>query len=79
MNISSFQAYDNIFDQSSSLKYDKKKTSSLRYFLDDIRIIRNSIAHNKKINPVQIELLNEYYNEISNNINKAFEESRKVL
>lgn len=71
-----FQAYDNIFDQSSSLKYDKKKTSSLRYFLDDIRIIRNSIAHNKKISPVQIELLNEYYNEISNNINKAFEEGK---
>lgn len=71
-----FEAYDNIFVQENALMYDKKKTSSLRFFLDDIRIIRNVIAHNKKISPVQIELLNEYYNEISKNIDKAFEEGK---
>ncbi len=71
-----FQAYDNIFEASNALKYDKKKISSLRYFLDDIRIIRNSIAHNKKISPVQIELLNEYYNEITSKIEKGFTEGK---
>ena len=66
-----FESYDKVFEHDKGLKYDKKKTGSLRYFLDDIRIIRNSIAHNKKISNVQIELLNEYYNEIVGRIEQA--------
>jgi len=34
--------------------------------LEDIRLIRNSIAHNKKITNIQIEALNEYYRGITN-------------
>ena len=59
-----FSSYDDLFVHEDALKYDNKKISSLRYFLDDIRIIRNLIAHNKKINSIQIELLNEYYEDI---------------
>ena len=66
-----FVSYDNIFDHDKGLKYDKKKITSLRYFLDDVRHIRNSIAHNKKISNVQVELLNEYYSEIIGRIEKA--------
>jgi len=71
-----FEAYDDIFEHDKGLKYDKKKTSALRFFLDDIRLIRNSIAHNKKINPVQIELLNEYYNEITSKIDNGYKNGK---
>ena len=71
-----FESYDNVFAHDKGLKYDKKKISSLRFFLDDIRIIRNSIAHNKKISDVQIELLNEYYMEIIGRIERAHEDGK---
>ena len=60
-----FASYDELFQQENGLKYDKNKIKSLRFFLEDIRLIRNAIAHNKKVTPVQIELLNAYYSEIT--------------
>jgi TolB-like protein len=59
-----FASYEDLFKQENGLKYDKNKIKSLRFFLEDIRLIRNTIAHNKKVSPVQIELLNAYYSEI---------------
>ena len=59
-----FPSYEDLFKQENGLKYDKNKIKSLRFFLEDIRLIRNTIAHNKKVSPVQIELLNAYYSEI---------------
>jgi TolB-like protein len=52
--------------ESSQLKLSKSGRDSLRFILDDIRLIRNSIAHNKKISNIQIEALNEYYRAIAN-------------
>jgi TolB-like protein len=52
--------------ENSQLKLSKSNRDSLRYILEDIRLIRNSIAHNKKISNVQIEALNEYYRAITN-------------
>lgn len=60
-----FTHYDDLFKHENALKYDKNKINSLRFFLEDIRIIRNSIAHSKKISNAQIELLNHYYAEIA--------------
>ena len=45
--------------------YSKTSRESLRYILEDIRLIRNSIAHNKKISLIQVEALNEYYRNIA--------------
>jgi TolB-like protein len=65
-----FQSIEEIF-KSSNLELTKSIRDSLRYILDDIRIIRNSIAHNKKVSNIQIEALNEYYKSISNIIKNA--------
>jgi hypothetical protein len=51
--------------ETSQLKLSKSSRDSLRYILEDIRLIRNSIAHNKKISLIQIEALNEYYRAIA--------------
>jgi TolB-like protein len=67
-----FNHYDDLFKQENALKYDNDKIKSLRFFLEDIRIIRNSIAHNKKISNSQIELLNHYYAEIADIIAIGF-------
>jgi len=47
--------------ENSQLKLSKTSRDSLRNILEDIRLIRNAIAHNKKISTIQIEALNEYY------------------
>ena len=57
--------------ESSQLKLSKTGRDSLRYILEDIRLIRNSIAHNKKISNIQIEALNEYYRAIANLIKES--------
>ncbi|MFY7936241.1 MAG: STY4199 family HEPN domain-containing protein [Flavobacterium sp.] len=44
---------------------------SLRYLLEDIRIIRNSVAHNKKLSLIQIEVLNNHFQIITESIAKS--------
>jgi TolB-like protein len=65
-----FKGIEEIF-KSSNLELTKSTRDSLRYILEDIRIIRNSIAHNKKVSNIQIEALNEYYKTISSIIKNA--------
>jgi TolB-like protein len=65
-----FKSLEDIFEN-SELKLTPSIKESLRYIFDDIRIIRNSIAHNKQISKIQIEALNEYYRLISNLIREA--------
>lgn len=57
--------------ETSYLKLSKSSRDSLRYILEDIRLIRNAIAHNKKISSIQIEALNEYYRAIANLIKES--------
>lgn len=59
-----FKSVEDIFN-SSSIQLTKNTRDSLRYILEDIRLIRNAIAHNKKISKIQIEALNEYYSTIA--------------
>lgn len=59
-----FKSVEDIFN-SSAIQLTKTTRDSLRYILEDIRLIRNAIAHNKKISKIQIEALNEYYSTIA--------------
>ena len=65
-----FKSIEEIF-QSTSIEISRSARESLRYILEDIRLIRNAIAHNKKVSLVQIEALNEYYKTISNIVAQA--------
>ncbi len=65
-----FKSFEEIF-QSSSIELTKSTRESIRYILEDIRVIRNAIAHNKKVSKVQIEALNEYYKAIAEILSKA--------
>ena len=65
-----FKSIEEIF-QSSSIELTKSTRESIRYILEDIRVIRNAIAHNKKVSNVQIEALNEYYKTIAEILTKA--------
>lgn len=68
-----FQSVEQIFSN-SNIELSKTTRDSLRLILEDIRVIRNTIAHNKKISKIQIESLNTFYLEIS----KLIKESTKT-
>ena len=59
-----FISIEEIFE-ASQMKLCKTSRESLRFILEDIRIIRNSIAHNKQVSLIQVEALNEYYRNIA--------------
>jgi TolB-like protein len=65
-----FKGIEEIF-HSSEIELSKSTRDSLRYILEDIRVIRNAIAHNKKVSSIQIEALNEYYKAIAEILKNA--------
>jgi len=65
-----FRSFEDIFRE-SNIQLSPNVRDSLRLILDDIRRIRNSIAHNKTISIVQIEALNEYYRAIARLIKES--------
>lgn len=65
------EKYLSIYDETPFLKYQKNKRDTLNFFLDDIRRIRNDIAHLKPLSYSKIELLNIYYEEITKPIQDA--------
>ena len=65
-----FKGIQEIF-HSSNIELSKSTRDSLRYILEDIRVIRNAIAHNKKVSNIQIEALNEYYKTIADILKNA--------
>lgn len=68
--------YSPLYDTTPFLKYLKEKRETLRFFLDDIRRIRNDVAHHKPLTLTQIELLNIYYQEIMTPIQDAHDQGK---
>lgn len=64
-----FLHFETFFEE-WSINISSKIRETLRFALEDIRVIRNQIAHNKTITYAQIELLNIYYLELVNSIEK---------
>jgi TolB-like protein len=65
-----FRGLQDIFD-SEGMNLNGDSRDTLRKILDDIRIIRNSVAHNKQVSNIQIEALNEYYRTIAHLIKES--------
>lgn len=70
------EKYSPLYDTTPFLKYLDKQRETLRFFLDDIRRIRNDVAHHKPLTLTQIELLNIYYEEIMTPIQDAHDQGK---
>jgi tetratricopeptide (TPR) repeat protein len=60
LNKEIFPQVEDIF-RSQTLEFSTKVRESIRLLLEDIRVIRNNVAHNKKLSRIQIEALNNHY------------------
>jgi methyl-accepting chemotaxis protein len=68
-----YPGYDPLFKDTPFLTLLKEKRVTIRTFLDDIRRIRNALAHNRRVSPIQLQLLGLYYEELSEPLQEAFD------
>ena len=66
--------YQPIYDSVPFLSFLRNKRETLQLFLDDIRRIRNRIAHHRPLTSAQIELLDLYYDQILGPIQSAHDD-----
>ena len=71
-----FPNYDPIYKDTPLLSLLKEKRVTIRNYLDDIRRIRNVLAHNKRVTPAQMALLNMYYDELVEPLQEAHDQGR---
>lgn len=68
--------YSPLYQYTPLLSFMNDKRKTLQTFLDDIRAIRNRLAHHKRVTSVHTELVNYYYQEIADPVQEAFDEGR---
>ncbi len=71
-----FPRYEPLYLQTPFLTLLKEKRVTIRHFLDDIRRVRNLLAHNKRVTPLQVQLLDLYYQELVEPLQEAFDQGR---
>lgn len=68
--------YASLFSDPSMLTLLVEPRKTLQTFLDDIRQIRNNLTVQKALTSAQIQLLDNYYTQITRPVQRAFEEGR---
>ena len=68
--------YASLFNDPPMLTLMVEPRKTLQTFLDDIRQIRNNITVQKALSSAQIQLLDNYYTQITRPVQRAFEEGR---
>ncbi len=68
--------YSSLFSDPMMLTLLVEPRKTLQTFLDDIRQIRNSITVQQPLSSAQLQLLDNYYAQISRPVQRAFEEGR---
>lgn len=71
--------YDPLYRDTPLLTLLKEKRVTIRNYLDDIRRIRNVLAHNKRVTPAQLALLNMYYDELVEPLQEAHDQGRTTV
>lgn len=71
--------YSPLYQYTPLLSFMSDKRKTLITFLDDIRAIRNRLAHHKRVTSVQTALVNYYYEEIAAPVQEAFDEGRVAV
>ncbi|MHC5009452.1 MAG: STY4199 family HEPN domain-containing protein [Planctomycetota bacterium] len=69
-----FARYERLYEDTPFLTLLKQRRKTIQNFLDDVRRIRNALAHNKRITATQLSLLDLYYEEIVTPVQTAHDE-----
>ena len=69
-----FARYETLYEDSPFLTLLKQRRKTIQSFLDDVRRIRNALAHNKRITNTQLSLLDLYYEEVVSPVQTAHDQ-----
>lgn len=67
---------EKLFEPSPFLTLLREKQKTIKDFLNDIREIRNALAHHKKLSSMQVLLLDKYFDEIVTPIQNSFDQDK---
>jgi tetratricopeptide (TPR) repeat protein len=73
INKQEFHRYEKLYEDTPFLTLLKQRRRTIQAFLDDVRRIRNILAHNKKVTSTQLTLLDLYYEEIVQPVQAAYD------
>jgi len=73
VNKDEFSHYSKLYSHESYLNYLRDRRKTVQNFLDDVRRVRNVLAHNKSISDAQLQLLELYYEELTSPVQDAFD------
>lgn len=79
VSVQEFPGYEPLYRETPFLSLLREKRQTIRHFLDDIRRIRNLLAHNKRVTPLQVQLLDLYYHELVEPLQEAFDQGRSKV
>ena len=79
VNKEEFANYEHLYDDTPFLTLLREKRKTIQSFLDDIRRIRNALAHNKRISNVQLSLLDIYYDELMSPVEHAHDSGQTTV
>ena len=68
--------YSPLYEEFQPVVYLRENRETIQTFLEDIRFIRNDVAHYKELSGVQVELLHIYYSQLVDPIQRLFESGR---
>jgi hypothetical protein len=68
-----FARHQPLFERAAHLTYLGDKRRTLQLFLEDVRRIRNHFAHHKAVSPLQLALLERYFEELSSPVQGAYD------
>lgn len=75
-NKEEFARYEGLYAKTPFLTLYEQRRKTIQSFLDDIRRVRNQLAHHKHVSNVQWTLLDLYYEEIAAPVQAAFDEGQ---
>jgi hypothetical protein len=76
VNSSEYPNYSPLFADSPFLTYLRDKRKTIQNFLEDIRRVRNTLAHNKRVSNTQLSLLDLYYEELISPVQEAHDQGQ---
>ncbi len=68
-----FASYEPLYRETPFLSLLREKRQTIRNYLDDVRRVRNLLAHNKRVTPLTVQLLSLYYEELVEPLQEAFD------
>ena len=72
VNKDEFAHHQKLYEDTDVLNLLKERRKTVQSFLEDIRRVRNTLAHNKKISNIQLSLLDLYYDQLISPVQSGY-------